>query len=174
MVCNSCGSNVPDGSAVCPNCGAPVAAGTQVPFGMNGGASNASFFQREAASINIIALIVAAVGLVCTLFAKVTVSAFGMSVSEGIMSHYGGIMVALFVFTGIMLFVKKDNVALVPAAINAAFCLFKVFQELGTDVSEYGGLMKVGLNPFFWLMTVAAIAVVAAILLVPKMLGNKN
>lgn len=174
MVCNTCGSNVPDGSAVCPNCGAPVAAGTQVPVGMNGGASNASFFQREAASINFIALAAAVVGLVCTLLAKVKVSVFGVSVSEGIMSHYGGIMVALFVITAIMLFVKKDNVALVPAVLNAIFCLFKVFQELGTDVSEYGGLMEVGLNIFFWLMTIAAIVVCCAILLVPKLLGNKN
>ena len=170
MVCNSCGSNIPDGSAVCPNCGAPVAAGTQVPFGMNGGVSSASFFQREAASINIIALIVAAVGLVCTLFAKVEASAWGVKFfSEGIMSHYGGIMVALFVFTGIMLFVKKDNIALIPAVINVVFCLFKAIQELSTDVG-----VKVSLNIFFWLMTIAAIAVVAAILLVPKLLGNKN
>ena len=175
MICNSCGSNIPDGSAVCPNCGAPVTAGTpgtQVPSGMGGGAFNANFFQRESASINFIALGVAVVGLICTLLAKVTLTEqfFGTSESQGIMSLYGGLIIALFVITAVMVFLRRDNAALIPAVINAVFCIFKTIQQLGVG----NAFVKVSLGFFFWLMVLAAIAEVAVILVLPKVLGNKN
>lgn len=171
MFCNKCGNQIPDNSATCPNCGAPTGAGsgTQVPF--NGGeAPKVPFFQQQSESINFIALIIAVVGLICVFPAKVTAEFLGFEASEGILSHYGWLMAALFVAVGILLFLKKSNAAVVPAAINAVFCIFKMIQELSSG--EEG--INVGLNAFYWIVIIAAIVEVVAILVLPKMMGKQK
>lgn len=187
MICNKCGNQIPDNSAVCPNCGTPVSGGTQVPFGgAAGNGAKVAFLQQKSESINFIALIIAVIGLICVFPAKVTFSILGFDGGASILTgkvsgdlayfkdsldaRYGIYMLALFIVTAVLLVLKKTNSALVPAAINAAFCLFKVIQELNTD--SQGG--TVGLNWAFWLMVVMAILEVVAILILPKLMANKN
>lgn len=176
MICNKCGNQIPDNSAVCPNCGTPVSGGTQVPFGgAAGNGAKVAFFQQQSESINLIALIIAVVGLICVFPAKVWAELWGFRASVNILMsdgkvHYGIYMIALFAVTGVLLVLKKTNSAIVPAALNALFCLFKMIQELTSGETGY----KTGLNWAFWLVIVLAILEVVAILILPKLMANKN
>lgn len=176
MICNKCGNQIPDNSAVCPSCGTPVSGGTQVPFGgAAGNGAKAAFFQQQSESINFIALIIAVVGLICVFPAQVYAEFLGFRASVSILNgagdiHYGIFMIALFALTGVLLVLKRTNSAIVPAVLNALFCLFKMIQELTSG--EKG--IKVGLNWAFWLVIVMAILEVAAILVLPKLMPKKN
>lgn len=127
------------------------------------------------AIINFIALIIAVIGLICVFPAKVWAEAWGFKVSVGIVTgagdvHYGIYMIALFAVTGVLLVLKKTNSAIVPAALNALFCLFKMIQELSSGESG----VKVGLNWAFWLVIVMAVLEVVAILILPKLMAKKD
>lgn len=184
MLCNNCGNQIPDNSVNCPNCGAPTGAGagTQVPFGTP--EAKTPFLQQADTGINFIALIVAVVGFICVFPSKVVakVSMFGISQSEGvsIMKQYGTFILILFAATAILLFLKKSNSAVVPAAVNAAFCIFKMIQELSVGSKEIKELKDMGLdasmslNFFFWMVILLSIVEVVAILVLPKVMGNKQ
>lgn len=180
MLCNNCGNQIPDNSITCPNCGTPTTGGTQVPNGTP--AAKVPFAQQADASINFIALILAVVGLVCVFPAKVVanVSIWGVKTSEGvsIIGHYGIFMVALLAITAILLFLKKSNSAVIPVAINAVFCIIKMIQESNApevkEVRDMGLDASVTFNIFFWLVLILSILDVVAILVLPKVMGNKQ
>lgn len=193
MICSKCGSQIDDNAVVCPKCGNPVGSkgGTQVPFG--GGAAEAPkvpFFQRKSESINFIAVILAALGIVCTFFAKVTASYEVFSVkethSESIFSLYGYLIAALFLACVILLIVRQSNSAIILAAINAVFCVFKMIQQKANDSGDIKALVEeaeslgldakvsTGFNIFYWLMLILSILVVVAIVVLPKVMGNKT
>lgn len=182
MLCNNCGNQIPDNSTTCPNCGTPTnAGGTQVPFGTP--AAKVPFLQQADESINFIALIVAVLGLICVIPAKVVVkvSLFGVSQTESasIVSKYGIFMLVLFGVTAVCLFLKKSKSAIVPAAINAIFCVAKMIQELSEgakQIKELGldsSMASVNLNIFYWLVVILSVVEIVAILVLPKVMGKK-
>lgn len=183
MLCNNCGNQIPDNSVNCPNCGAPTSAGgTQVPFGAP--AAKVPFMQQTDTSINFIALIVAVLGFICVFPAKVVakVSFWGVSQSEGvaILTKYGVYMLVLFALTAVLLFLKKSNQALVIAALNAIFCIFKMIQQLSSgakevkEAKEMGMDASVSLNFFFWMVIILSVVEVVAIFVLPKVMGKKQ
>ncbi|MGN1159090.1 MAG: hypothetical protein ACI4SE_02725 [Lachnospiraceae bacterium] len=143
--------------------------------------NKSNFFSQTAPSINFIAVILCAVGVVSTLLAKVVEKAsyMGESIKEAtsIMTVYGAFMLVLFVLTAVILFLKKNNSALILAVINALFCIFKLIQQLahlglGAEekaaiemIEAFGGSYSMSVNFFFWLMVIAAIAIVVVLLL---------
>lgn len=184
MLCNNCGNQIPDNSVNCPTCGAATGAGagTQVPFGTP--AAKTPFLQQADTGINFIALIIAVVGFICVFPAKVVakVSLFGITQSEGtpILSKYGWLMLVLFGVTAVLVFLKKSSQAIAPAVVNAAFCILKMFQQLSSaakevkEVREMGMEASVYLNFFFWLVIIASILEVVAILVLPKVMGKNQ
>lgn len=176
MICNKCGNQIPDNSAVCPNCGTPVSGGTQVPFGgAAGNGAKVAFFQQQSESINLIALIISVVGLICVFPAKVWAEVWGFRASASILMgdgeiHYGIYMIALFAVTGVLLVLKKTNSAVIPAALNAIFSLAKMIQEVTAGETGY----KTGVNWAFWLVIILSILDVVAILILPKLMAKKN
>lgn len=143
--------------------------------------NKSNFFSQTAPSINFIAVILCVVGVVSTLLAKVVEKAtyMGESLEEAtsIMSVYGAFMLVLFVLTAVILFLKKNNSALILAVINAVFCIFKLIQQLahiglGEEekqaielIETFGGSYSMSVNFFFWLMVIAAVAIVVVLLL---------
>lgn len=184
MLCNKCGNQIPDNSATCPNCGAPVNGGTQVPFGTP--AAKVPFMQQTDTGINFIALIIAVVGFVCVFLSKTVlkVSVFGVTQKQtfSILGEvkYGIFMLVLFAVTAICLFLKKSNSAVAPAAVNAVFCIFKAIQELAdgkkqlASIGADSSMASYNLNIFFWLVVILSIVEVVAILVLPKVMGNKQ
>lgn len=176
MICNKCGNQIPDNSAVCPNCGTPVSGGTQVPFGgAAGNGAKVAFFQQQSESINLIALVIAVVGLICVFPAKVWAEIWGFRASVSILMsdgkiHYGIYMIALFAVTGVLLVLKKTNSAVIPVALNAIFSLAKMIQEVTSGESG----VKTGVNWAFWLVIILSILDVVAILILPKLMAKKN
>lgn len=151
--------------------------------------NKSNFFSQTAPSINFIAVILCVVGVVSTLLAKVVEKAsyMGESMKEAtsIMSVYGAFMLVLFILTAVILFLKKNNSALILAVINAIFCIFKLIQQLahiglGEEekaaiemIEAWGGSYSMSVNFFFWLMVIAAIAIVV-VLLLPIFGAKKN
>ena len=180
MLCNNCGNQIPDNSVTCPNCGTPTS-GTQVPYG-GAPAAKVPFAQQTDTGINFIALIIAIVGLICVIPAKVVgnVTIFGVKTSEGvsIIGHYGNYMLALLAITAVLLFLKKSNAAVIPAAINAIFCIAKMIQESNAkevkELKDMGVEASVTFNIFFWLVLILSILDVVAILVLPKVMGKKQ
>ena len=137
-----------------------------------------AYFQQKAPVVNVIGLIAAVVGIVSTFLAKVTATVnilgYKDSASEGIFKHYGWLMAALFLATAIIYFLRMDHAALIVAVVNTVFVLFKVIQELTTDLGDYGDYAKISVNFFFWLALIAAIVDVAAVFVGPMLLAKKN
>lgn len=176
MLCNNCGNQIPDNSVNCPNCGAPTSGGgTQVPLGTP--AAKVPFAQQADASINFIALIVAVVGFVCVFLSKVVFKITLLGISEGFSiigkdAKYGVYMLALFGVTAVLLFLKKSNAAVVPAAINVVFIIAKMVQET-SEAKKLGMGVTTSFNFFYWLVLIMAILEVVAILVLPKVM-KKN
>lgn len=135
--------------------------------------NKSAFFNYTAAKMNLFALIACVVGLISTFFAKATAKISGEVVAtEGIMNVYGMFMVVLFVMTAVVVFLKKDHTALVFAAINVVFCIFKLIQQVSQKESAFGIEVKGGVNFAFYLMVIAAI--VALVMLLLPVLTKKN
>lgn len=136
---------------------------------------NSAFFQKKAPVVNLIGLVAAVVGIVCSCLAKVSLkmSMFGVeeTISEGIISHYGYVLVGFFLATAIIFFFRMDNCALIVSVINAVHILFRIINETSTDTM---GMGKITVNIFFWLALVAAIVDVAAVFVGPMLMGKKN
>lgn len=109
------------------------------------------------------------------------VSLFGVSQTESasIVSKYGIFMLVLFGVTAVCLFLKKSKSAIVPAAINAIFCVAKMIQELSEgakQIKELGldsSMASVNLNIFYWLVVILSVVEIVAILVLPKVMGKK-
>lgn len=176
MLCNNCGNQIPDNSITCPNCGTPTTGGTQVPNGAP--AAKVPFAQQTDASINFIALIISIVGLVCVFPAKVIAEIDFLGIREGFSiigadAKYGIYMVALFGIAAVLLFLKKSNSAVVPAAINVIFCIAKMIQE-SSDAKKLGMGVTASFNIFYWLVVICSVLDVVAILVLPRVMGKKQ
>lgn len=181
MLCNNCGNQIPDNSVTCPNCGAPINAaggGTQVPFGTDTSAAKVPFAQKTDSSINFIALILAVVGFICVFPSKVVAETFIGDIELKILgsgdegAKYGLFMLIFLGISAIMLFLKKSNQASILAIINAVFVIAKMIQESNAAKDTIG--ISVSFNFFYWLVLICSILEVAAIFVLPKVMGKKQ
>ena len=159
MFCNKCGSQIPDGSVACTNCGAPT--GVAQPKAPSNGAFVNLFakgFNKDAIlgsgnGMDIISLVMAVVGLICIFLPGVKLGDENFSI---ISTEFAGVsevtlmaLIIPFMAALIVLYVmKKQFLAFWVTVANFLFTLI-VFCVAINNIKDYGSKTGWGLVFYF-------------------------
>lgn len=133
MFCTNCGNQVPDGTAVCPNCGNNLAASAmgnpyQMPKKSFDVAKMLAFFNKKGDKVNVIGLIIALVTFLTTLLPMIKIdklrNMWSLTANANAFDFYFPIIfIPLFVLIFVSYFKKQDNMATIYASVNALFSI---------------------------------------------------
>ncbi|MCM1104975.1 MAG: serine/threonine protein kinase [Clostridium sp.] len=141
-------------------------------------------FQQTDSGRNWIALLVAVAGYVCVYFVRFQGNIVIFE-QEGRVWECASGMWFLFAYTAILLLFRKSRAALVPAVLNALFCVGEIIRPFGFRIGGMHmhqgrgmvmprGLSSARVNGFFWLVIFCSVMEVAAILVIPRIRGRKQ
>lgn len=160
MFCNKCGSQIPDGSVACTNCGAPTGVAPQPKAPSNGAFVNlfANGFNKAALlgsgnSIDIISLVMAVVGLICIFLPGVKGGDENFSIISTTFAYVSEVtlmaLIIPFMAALIVLYVmKKQFLAFWVTVSNFLFTLI-VFCVAINNIKDRGGKTGWGLIFYF-------------------------
>ncbi len=159
MFCNNCGNQVPDGTAVCPNCGNNLAAAAmgnqyQAPKKQFDAGKMLAFFNKEEKKINWIGMLLAALTFICTLLPMVKIgkvrNMFSLNANAVAFDFYFPIIfLPLFILIFISYFKKKDNMATIYASVNALFSIIFFIVLLANAKTKAMGYTYVNYKVYF-------------------------
>lgn len=149
MFCTNCGNQVPDGTAVCPNCGNNLAASAmgnpyQMPKKSFDAAKMLAFFNKKGDKVNVIGLIIALVTFLTTLLPMVKIdklrNMWSLTANANAFDFYFPIIfIPLFILIFVSYFKKQDNMATIYASVNAFFSVIFFIVLLVNAKKKYMG-----------------------------------
>lgn len=153
MFCNKCGSQVQEGSAFCPGCGAQVAANEV----------NNSYYQPEvtytnninaAKSMNIFRIIASAVVIIAIFMPYVSAFGFSETLLDGGDGYFFlGFAIAAIIFDAL----KKSMPAFILSIVTLAFAIYEAINASSINSKAFGLLQY---NAGFYFLIIGAIAMV--------------
>ncbi len=166
MFCKNCGSEIPDGSTVCPNCGGSVTpeatdanGSSDKKFGFGGVNLNPSSLSMEKIkSLNIVGLVASVLLILATFLPYITVSAFGMSESESLFGYLEGKVYIIVAVVAITFIIKRfDLPVIIAAVVGVGFMIYDII-DMGNAMDEIGYMSSMVKKGFgYYLMIISNI-----------------